>query len=490
MSTTKVIYRDITEGAAEDATVTVVGAEPVSNVAALPFGRTTTEPLYATAEPNRWILDGSAEIMDEAQPVFWSKAVSGVCDFDEPPTMTFSFSELFSGSGLTITFGQGEWCSEIEVFWLAAMEILDTQTFCPTSSLFTCNYAVVGFDQIVVKLNKTAMPYRRARVDQVQFGLIRKFDMSEIRKGTVTAEMSLSGLELPESSLSVTLESKDDIEYIFQTKQKIQIEHGGDVIGTFFLKKANRYANRMYAITCQDVIGTFNDVQFPGGAYLSGVSASALLISIVDNATRVIIDCEDATLYGVLKPMKKKEAIQQLLFAWGASAQVTAIGELRVYDPTDDVHLQSIPDDRVYQGGKTETATAVTAVNLTCHTFTRADNGFYEINGVRYDDTRSVVSIVNPNIKSGDKSNVVSVENATLISSVNVQQIAQRLYNYYTRCVTYNGSIVWDGETIGDCLSVKYPWGDTHTGNVERIVLTLSNTIKANCKILTQEVSS
>lgn len=483
MSSTKIIYQDIAVGADTAATVTASESESFSVIDQLPFGNTGSEPKYVTAEQNRWILDGTYEIMDNAHPVFWTHNFSqGVTKFDDPPSVTFTFSEPFSSSGVTIRFGQDEWCSEIVVTWYSGDTVLASETYEPESSLFTANTAVAGWDKITIQLNKTAMPFRRARIDQVQFGISREFEFGEIRNATITAEMSLSGLELPESSLSWTLESKDAVDFMFQSRQAVQVEHDSELIGTYYITKANRSADKTYSIKCHDALGVLGDVQFTGGAYLSGASALSLLTSILDGAFDIVNDCDDVTLTGLIKPMTKREAVQQVLFAWGVNAAVTGDGKIHIFQPPETA--QTIPEDRTYQGGKVETSSIVTAVKVTSHAFTQSSYGSIEINGQKYNDTRTVVTVTNPAVKSTDKENVISVENATLVSSSNVQEIANRLYDHYTKRNTYNGSIVWDGEALGDCLSVPNAWGGTHTGNVQRYVMTLSNTIKSNCKIL------
>ena len=57
MAKTRVVYRDIAPGAAEDATVTVT--EGMGSPKTLPFG-TNPGPLI-TLERSRWLLDGSCK---------------------------------------------------------------------------------------------------------------------------------------------------------------------------------------------------------------------------------------------------------------------------------------------------------------------------------------------------------------------------------------------------------------------------------------------
>ena len=107
-----------------------------------------------------------------------------------------------------------------------------------------------------------------------------------------------------------------------------------------------------------------------------------------------------------------------------------------------------------------------------------------EINGQRYADTKTVYTVQNPDVTATDKKNVVTVEEATLISPDIGQAAAQRVYDYYQRRTTNRTTFVWAGERLGGCVTVPTPWGTTETGNLLKMELKLSNTVAVNCEVL------
>ena len=131
-----------------------------------------------------------------------------------------------------------------------------------------------------------------------------------------------------------------------------------------------------------------------------------------------------------------------------------------------------------------EVASIVTAVKVTAHAYTQDANGSVDIGGTRYKDTTTVYTVTNPDVTATDKPNVVEVTGATLVSATIGQSTAQRVYDYYQRRSTNRAKIVWDGEMLGDSVTVPNAWGGTTTGNLTKMEIKLSNTVAANCEVL------
>mgnify|MGYP007055278012 FL=1 len=73
MAKTRVIYKDIAPGAAEDATVTASGG--TGSINKIPFGVDTGKII--TLERSRWLLDGSFDsYYGNDKVAFWSMALS------------------------------------------------------------------------------------------------------------------------------------------------------------------------------------------------------------------------------------------------------------------------------------------------------------------------------------------------------------------------------------------------------------------------------
>jgi hypothetical protein len=131
-----------------------------------------------------------------------------------------------------------------------------------------------------------------------------------------------------------------------------------------------------------------------------------------------------------------------------------------------------------------ETASAVTAVRVTAHSYARAADGDVEVGGVKYADTQTVCTVTNPNATASDLENVVEVTEATLVSPSNGQAVAQRVFDYYDRRNTSKAKLVWHGERLGALVTVPNSWGGQDTGHLKRMEITLSNTVVANSEVL------
>ena len=184
---------------------------------------------------------------------------------------------------------------------------------------------------------------------------------------------------------------------------------------------------------------------------------------------------EDATLKGLLLPQTRREAIQQVIFAWGVCLATDGGSALRVF--RQDSTAEVIPKDRTFTGAAVDTASIVTKVSVTAHTYTADSGGRVQVGGVAYKDTTTVYTVSNPNVTAGDRENVKEITGATLVSTDIGQVVANRVYTYYAKRDTATARIVHKGEKLGDCLSVYTPWGTLVTGNLHKMEIKLSNTV-------------
>ena len=317
--------------------------------------------------------------------------------------------------------------------------------------------------------------------------------MSQIRSARVVAQTDLLAQELPASVLEWVLDSSEDVEYIFQERQPFEVrctgfgqqEESSSTVGVYYLSDSRRTAKRIYSLNCEDAIGVLERDSFSGGVY-NGYSARQLISDIVDGQFEVVYDPSsgigDESLTGILMPSTRREALQQVLFAFGVCAATDGGETIRIFLPGGTP--ESIGAGRTYTGASVDTSAVVTAVRVTAHTYTKSSDGSIEIGGERYRDTETVYTVENPDVTSNTKTNVVEITGATLVSAANGQAVAQRVYNYYAKRDAARAKIVWRGEKLGDAVTLPNPWGGTNTGNIVRMDLTLSNTVAADCEVV------
>lgn len=478
MSKTSVIYRDIAVGAQENAVTTAVGATAESDPSNLPSG--VENGKIITLEHNRFVLDGSFKTTYEQSNIaFWSDALSDSnCAFSAPPIITISFSKQFSSMGLTLVFdaATGEHCTAVNVKWYQGESLKANEDYAPDSATFFCSKRVESYDKIELTLEKTNLPARRAKLDRIIFGVIRAFGMDELRDAAIVNQMDESAIELPVSTFQWTLDSKSEIDYLFQLKQPVEVVSDENTLGIFYIDGSDRKNARIYKIECKDALGVLDDVPFSGGAYLGGVSAKTLLSALASPfSVEYADDVADTTLTGVLTAGTARSAIQQVIFAWGVCIATDGSESLRVF-PLPSTP-KAIPKDKTFTGASVKTSAVVTRVEVIAHTYTADANGNVEIGGQRYNDAKTSYVVSNPNLISTDKKNEKTIEQATLVSPTIGQTTAQRVYDYYEKRDTISARIVYSGEKLGDCVSIYTPWGTLATGNLGKMEVALSNTV-------------
>ena len=483
MSKTTILYKDVAPGAAEDASIATTQSTDFSDVSKLAAGISPSPTI--TLEKNHWILNGTYDFIENQPTAFWSSELSGDdCTFQNKPEMTVEFDQQYSSVGITLMFDRasGDYCTSVNIKWYQGGTLKEDKDFSPNASTYFCQAQVESYNKVVITINSTNLPGRRAKLEHIVFGIYRYFNMSELRSASIVNQMGLIATELPISTLKWTLDSNDDVNFMFQLKQPVEVSNNDALIGVYYIDGYSRSSATVYDIECYDSLGVLDETPFPGGAYLSGVSAKSLIGSILDGDFPVeyAADVKDTTLTGVLQASSKREAIQQVLFAWGVCASTDGRESLYVF--TLPSEAQEVSKNRAYVGVTVDTSAIVTKVSVTAHTYAQSENGSIEIAGVKYSDTTSVYNVTNPNITATDKQNVVEITDATLVSTSIGQEVAQRVYDYYLKRNTNKAKIVWDGERLGDMLTMPNAWDGTNTGHLGKMEIRLSNTVAANCE--------
>lgn len=480
----KLIYEDLAVGAADDAAMSTEGAEKISSPDLLPYG-SGNDKKYAVLEKNSWFLDGSRSLYDDGAVSFWSAALSDAdCAFDAPPTVTATFDEKYSSMGIYLRFGEFNYCTEVVVRWYSGNTLLSEMTFYPNGANYFCENAVEAYNKVEIIFKKTNLPYWRARLDAVMFGIVREYVRSDLRRVAVTQEINLISREMAQNVLDWSLSDKRGIDYMFQRRQAVSAFDGSTLIGTFYISTSDRKSAGLYDISCVDAIGVLDESTFPDSIY-AGKNALELATEICEGFT-VEMDAalRNKSVKGILQGKTRRQALQQLCFAIGAVADTSGTAGIKIFVPPTSGSTE-IKEDRARTGGSLSTSAIVTAVKLTAHSYATSGVGdSVMINGTTYYDTKTVVTIANPNATAADKANVVDISDATLVSPNNVNEIAQRVFDFYMRRYTQRLKFRLEGESVGDFVSTVTPWGDTMTGNLTKATIVLSGIAVADAEVI------
>lgn len=482
MSKTTILYKDIAPGAEEDAAVTSKSSTADSSPSLLPAG--VTPERCNTLELNYWVLDGKSTYTETQKKAFWSTEMSGEDGhFSNEPVIEVVFDKQYSSVGLTLAFdtAANEYCSEVHIQWYQGESVKEEKDFYPDAATYFCNAPVSTYDRIVITLKATMLPYRYAKLERIIFGIYRTFDMFEIRSASIVNQTSLLSTELPISTMSLKLDSKENIDFMFQLKQPMEVHNDDILISVYYIDSYSRASKSIYDIELYDAFGILDETPFYGEVYTNH-SAKEMLLQIIGEDFVVEFEegLADMNLTGIIQSGTKRQAAQQVLFAWGCCAATDGGEVIRVFRPSNSA--AEIGRDRTYTGVTAKTASIVTEVRVTAHTYTKNADGSIEIAGEKYSEAETVFTVKNPNITAADKQNVVEITSGTLVSPDIGQSVAQRVYDYYLKRNTNRAKIVWKGELLGDCVTLPNAWGEANTGNLSKMEIRLSNTVAASCE--------
>lgn len=482
MSNPKIIYGDVAPGADTAASVNTTPAESFTNPALLPFGGTDNSLI--TLERNEWTLDSSKDYAKN-EPAFWSVEVSNEeAAFLSPPTITITFPANYSVTGLTFNFCAGEWCAEMVLKAYRDATLLQTITLNPSSSFYVYDGVITAFNKLVLEMVKTSVPYRRAKLNRLSFGVVREYDKDELTGCSVVEEINLTSTEISINTLKFSMLPKSSAELLFQKRQPLSVYNGNNLLGVFYLKAGKQTAANAYEISAEDAIGTLEAAPFSATKY-SGANAATVLAELLSGYDYELDNALTAeTLTGYIPKGTKREALHHIAFALRAVVDTTG-GKIRIYRASEGV-TATFNADREYVGGAVEKTPSVTAVRVTSHLLFMSNSGNIRFDGddTRYEDITSVYELVNPLRVASDPDNVIEIEKATLINSNNVAAVAQWvLSNAVDYATTLKAKMLIDNEKPGDYVEAITPTGETITGYLTKSEITFSGVVAANVEI-------
>ena len=516
----KIIYKDVAVGSREAFEPTATSADAISHINEIPFGNQTFPRFATTGELNSMLLDGSASAFpdDESNDYIglWSNTLSDKNgDFVSPLVLTMSADGYYSSQGITLYFGDNH-ASAVNIKWYRGDELLSDVDFLPDASEYFCENKIDSYDKIVVTFISSVFPCQRIKLQGIMHGRVRIFSGRELTDTAVIQECSPISAELAINTLDFTLIGDEDINYLFQRKQSLELYNNTDLLGVFFVSEYNRISERFYDVSAEDYIGLLDAVEFTGGIYVDR-NAYELLTVIFDGANiPFTIDeaLKSKTVTGWLPICSCREAVRQICFAVGAAVDTTRSETVRIFLPSETV-IHSYGLGEIMQGLKnTDRDKKLTELRLTVYgyaqssetmsVFNAKDDGvgdgicvrFSEplhsltitngeivefganyavinasdgctVTGSKYTRTSRIRSKRNPIVNVGDPQNVVTISDMTLISASNADERLEALYNYYAVQGNITGELVISGQRPGDKIEIATTNDSTTTARIE-----------------------
>lgn len=515
-------YIDAPVGAQEEAQASANTTQPFGSAPQITSG--AADVPYATLEPSSWSLDGSRKLFSSSSNNvgWWSKSRTGNNGrFSNPPVVYLSFQNHHTATGITFTFwpSMNQWCNEIEVTWYDDQSVITTVTAHPDSPSWVLANAVEGFNKVEIKLLSTNIPGQFAKIQQVQIGQVIVFLQDELTRVSLLNEIDPSLCELTADTLTIEIQEKKDRALIPQKNQTMYLLRDGEQIASQYITDSSRENQRFYTFSCQSAIGRLED-EFLGGVY-SNASVDTLLSTILDGFAADWKPFSNQEVTGYLPVCTKREALQQIAFAIGAVVTTQGDGTIRLVPLAENVEAE-FTEGNIFSGAKVSREAQTATVQVFSHKFTKSteierliedeeidgSNVLYVFSSPHYDysisggviddsgenwvritasgpvtltgktyvHSKSVRKIENKYATAAEKGNVVSVENATLVHSGNVDTILTRLYNYNTSKNILTQKVVVDGQKSGQKAKSINPWGSFTVGYITSMESEFTNT--------------
>lgn len=342
---------------------------------------------------------------------------------------------------------------------------------------------------------------------------------------------------------SIRILATDPSQFVYG--QKVEYYRDNVLFASFYMISINRVNKFVYAISCVSAIGLLENEMHYGGIY-TGQTVPTILSDIMGGIISYTLDSafNNVRVYGWLPIGTRRENLQQLLFAEGGSVFKNTNGTLR-FAPLKNENENEISDSRLYMGGDVKYHGVITSVSITEHTYTAyssdKESTLFEGNviaeqittpkgskvsgtiitfnapmhnlvvsgatilesganyavlgsstackltGREYTHTTRVItksdSTATRAVTSVEDNEAV-VKDATLVTLVNVESVAERIYSYYKASRTVETGLVVGSERPGSKVTLYDPFGETATGFIQSMDINISNTLKAVSRIV------
>lgn len=484
ITSTKVVIDLYDVTAKEDGTYTANTIYPQSVISNIDKGDRQSIKL-ATFEKNQFLLDGSCKLKDNSVTTddysYWSNTLSGTDGkFATAPALTRSFSKGHTSRGITIYFDTN-YARPTEVYvglFDNANNVIDEGTFIPTfDEYLVADVSGDNFRKIVIKINKVAEPYTRARVLAVEYGQSLKYSSTEdknVATATLLEELDVTSSTLasntskikvidPDSSFSIT--NPNGLYKYLQKRQLVKIIETIDGVDQdmayHYLRSWDTENDVVSTFECQDIIGIMSETQFRGKRYSDTVK------NIIDDIMndfgftdyRVSADISGLTLNGTIAPCSHREALQQVLFACMGVGDTSRISGINFYKASMATST-NVDSDRIFMNPKYKITQndLVSELSLTAHNYV-------------IDDTQS--EIYSANLNSGEYF-VTLKEPISAIYPTNCTVLEWG--NYWARIrVNAQAQVVLKGKVYKDYTSLVTVSDDTSTKGIDLKTVSITN---------------
>ena len=397
---------------------------PFTNLSQTHDRITNNSKKLATLEKNLWKLDGTFEIPSKwehnGECGWWSEPISDENGaFSTIPHLTYLFDTPQASNGFTLVFDTKakEILSDFTITTYLDDEMINSVSVTNnTDDIRVVNCPSHGYNKLVIALEKTRNPNRRARLTEVVFGYLQRFDKQKIVDMKLTEETSLYMQSLPSKSLSVTIDNSDKaynvlnptgIYRFLQQGQGInaQLSLNGESVsmGRFYFNNAQANDDALTAtINAYDLIYRMDQATFDWGT--SGtwtiLEAVQTILSVYDNTISINIPSEIGNrIIGKCIPKGTliREALRLTAQAAKTHLYINRLDELTARDLSPIDSQDSLHKDNMLSWGKAKDTGLINCVEIKVQDeFSSNDEITYTATNQQLGETLGLLRIYNP----------------------------------------------------------------------------------------------
>lgn len=298
------------------------------------------------------------------------------------------------------------------------------------------------------------------------------------------------------------------------------------LINKFYLNDVKRVGPRQYNFNCVSAIGLLENSMHYGGIY-TGTPITTVLAEILDGMSYTV-DSVVATikLYGWLPYATKRDNLNQITIATALAIKTMSDGTLRITSLSSQ-NAGTFDNDRTVVGGSVDVVSPCTAVQVVEHMFSEAaetitllnesfltqklvvfpepvhdlaitggtilssganhavvqGSGAVLLTGKKY--LHTIKRITEGSVTGGINDKVLSVESATLVTSLNSSAVAKKLYEAFSKTKVIKSDVLYGDERPGDVVDIINPYTAVQeSAMTKKMAISMSGYLKASAEFI------
>lgn len=453
---------------------------------------------YATLEKNYWALDGSFFLPPEPNESpdlelgWWSGVLCGEDGtFDPHQTLTFDFTKDHSSMGISVAFDDAanEFAAEfdINIYNSGDTLIYSESVTGNTTAKYVWMEQLNNYRKVELVIKRWAKPYRRARVVEVDFGVVKEYAGRKLYKLNLLQEVDLTSSTLPASEAVFTVDNSDQ-EFNFlnpqgfyrylQERQEVFVEMGVEVYPDVFeyLKTGKYYLydwrseddDQAVTFIAQDIFRILDDYEFE--------SQTANSQTLYDLAVEVFtaagiedyeIDpaLQSITTQAIYRKMTGRNLMQHICMAGRCNALTDREGRPCLKRLQGTQPVSAITFDNTYQEPRAKLDKLISAVEVNIY-----DNGSVD----------DVYVLAN-----GPKGEVYRIDNPLINDSTTAQAVAEWVLSILNQRALHEVSDWMQNPALdlGDIVAVENVYGPDAEARIYRTELIFDGALEGRTEL-------